>query len=251
MVSAPTNERVALVTGAARGLGASLARALGARGYAVAVNARPGGTDPASTVRTILGDGGNAKAFTADVFDTTSSQRLVADIHETFGRLDAIVLAATPPTVTRAFADTTDAVVRSYLDAYIAGPFALVRAAVPDMTGRHFGRIVAILTSALTEIPPRRSAYIAAKAGMLGLCRALAVELATSGITVNALSPGVIGTVNADPAAQAKETIAARTYPMRRLATHDDVAEAVAFLLSEAASYVSGANVPLTGGLPL
>jgi 3-oxoacyl-[acyl-carrier protein] reductase len=252
MGSGPADGRVVLVTGAARGLGASIARSLASRAYVVAVNGRPGGTSHAETVAAITAAGGVAVGFTGDVSAPGTAAQLVADVESRFGHIDGLVLAATPLIRTgRSMLETSDEEVRAFVDAYVTGPYGLIRAALPGMTERRYGRIVAILSSALSEVPARMTAYVAAKSGLLGLCRALAVELAPVGVTVNAVSPGALATADSDDTTKARESIAARTYPMRRLGTHAEVADAVAFLLSDEAAYVSGANVPVTGGRPL
>lgn len=243
--------RVVLVTGATRGIGQHVARALSARGYRLAVIARPGGTSADPVVNDIRSAGGTAEAFSADASDPSSAGELIVEVERRCGPLYALVLAATPSIASKLFEETTDEELRAYLDAYAAGPFALIRSAASSMASRGTGRIVAIASSAISELPPRHVAYIAAKSAMLGLCRALAVELGPTGITVNVISPGAVADPDATASARARESLQARSYPMRRLATREDVASAVAYLLSDEAAYVSGAHIPITGGLPL
>jgi 3-oxoacyl-[acyl-carrier protein] reductase len=117
------------------------------------------------------------------------------------------------------------------------------------MQERRFGRIIAVLSSAMAEMPPKLGAYIASKYALYGLCRSLAIELGPANVTVNCVSPGMMVSEYADRAGLAAREIVMRKTPLRRLGDPADVANVVTFLASDAAAFVSGANVPVTGGI--
>lgn len=243
------NERVTIVTGASRGVGQAIAEALAATGGRVVIAYRADHEAARSTVASVEQRGGQAVAVAADIAGADGPGAIVDAADRAFGRIDAIVHCATPHIDRKPFLDTPADEFRAFFDTYVIGLTELVRLTAPGMKERRHGRIVAILSSAIVEVPPKLSAYTTAKHALLGLCRSLAVELGPWNITVNAVSPSlVIGRHADDLGAAGREAIARKT-PLRRLAQADDVAQSVKFLLSDKAAFVSGANLPVTGGL--
>ena len=184
--------RVALVTGSSRGLGAAIARRLGADGMAVAVNDVHGGERAEAVAEAIRRARGVAGAFGADVTDEDQVARLVSAVGATLGLVDVLVLNATGPQPEAPVADVSWEDHLDQLAFFVKSPVLLLRAVLPGMRERGFGRIVQIDSEVADLPPPGRSAYAAAKSAQVGLTRAWARELAPSGITVNAVSPGFI-----------------------------------------------------------
>jgi NAD(P)-dependent dehydrogenase (short-subunit alcohol dehydrogenase family) len=242
--------KVFLVTGAASGIGAACCRKLAAPGIAILVHTRKNAEGAERVAAEVRERGGEADVMLGDIADAALPAALVARATERFGRLDGIVFAAgfadrTP------FAQADDAVFAKSLDAVLWGFLRTARAALPHLKR---GRIIAISSfvahvfrTDVTTFP----ASAAAKAGMEALVRALAVEAAASGTTVNAVSPGY---TRKDPGAHAAlsaaqwEAVTAKI-PLRRLGTPDDVAAMAAFLASADAGYVTGQVVHVNGGL--
>jgi len=242
--------RVAVVTGGSQGIGRTVAETLGASGLAIVVGYGSDGEAAASCVAAIREKGGRAEAVAANLTAAGGVQQLVDGALAAFGRIDVIVHAATPPITTAPFLETPIDAFRTYFDMYVGALAHLVQLTAPAMKERRFGRIVTLLSSAIDELPPKLSPYITAKHAALGLCRSLAVELGPANITVNAVSPSmVVGRRTDELGSAARETMTRKT-PLRRLAEAQDVANAVEFLVSDEASFVSGANLPVTGGLP-
>ncbi len=245
--------RVVIVTGAASGIGAACCRRLAAAGTAILVHTRKNEDGARRTAEAVRDAGGEAEVALGDMADPDLPARLVARATERFGGLDVIVANA-------GFADKTplllldDAAVARSLDPILWGFLRLARAAVPALTGRPAPRIVAVSSFVAhvfrTDVATF-PASAAAKAGVEALVRALAVEAASRGITVNAVAPGF---TRKDPGAHAAydakqwEAVLARI-PLGRLGTPEDVADAVAWLASPAAGYVTGQVVHVNGGL--
>lgn len=240
---------VAVVTGGSRGVGRAVAERLAADGWRVAVNYRTDRAGAEGCVEAIRAAGGTAAAIDADV--ARDAQRLFGQSVETFGRVDAIVHCASPAVVRKAAVNTSSDDLRCYFDTYVVALHELAQLALPAMKDRKFGRIVAVLSSAIAEVPPNLSAYTVGKAALLALCRSLAVEYGPFNVRVNTVSPSLIAGANTDALGPAVREGVARRTPLRRLAEVDDVARAIAFLLGDEASFISGANVPVTGGLVL
>ena len=240
---------VAIVTGASRGLGRSIAEALGSRGMHVVVNYRSDESGAKDVVQAIESAGGTARAVGADISDSHGTRQLFEQVMKTFGRVDVIVHNATPPIRQKPYLETTPEEFRGYFDTYVVGLHELVRLAVPGMQERKFGRIIAILSSYIAEVPTKLAAYITGKQALHGLCRALAVELGPWNITVNTVSPSVLVGPRTDDLSIAAREIISRKIPLRRLGRPDDVARTVAFLAGGDSSFVSGANIPVTGGI--
>lgn len=241
--------RVVLVTGAGRGIGASIAALLGRSEWMAAVHYSSSKREAEKLVADIETDGGRARGFQADFSRPEAARAVVGEVRDYFGRVDAVVHCATPPIVRADVGNLTYAQVEPYLKMYLGGALELIGAAKEGMRGREFGRFVFLGTAALCGQPPAGwCAYLSAKAALEGLVRCAAVELGPVGITVNMVSPGLVVTdLTSDIPQRAKE-VEARRSPVRRLADPEDVANVVHFLLSPGASYINGANIPVTGG---
>jgi len=245
-MSSPRNDfdgRVALITGAARGLGRAAAERLLARGASVAVNLR--GQERADALARQLGD--RALAVPGDV--TESPEALVGQVLERFGRLDILVNNAAYAQSTR-FHDLTAEEWRRAVEVNLTAPFLLTKAAVPAMKAQKYGRIVNISSLAGKTVSTLGGAhYTASKAGLQGFTRAAAKELGASGITVNAICPGMIDTeLTHEHATDQELTAIAGGYPIARLGTREEVADLICFLASEAAGYITGASWDINGG---
>jgi len=237
--------RVAIVTGAARGLGRAAAERLHERGAAVAVNVRDRGR--AESVAASIGE--RALAVPGDIAAAGVPEEIVRLTLERFGRIDIVVNNAAMARSTR-FPDLTAAEWREALEVNLTAPFLLTKAALPAMKAQRYGRIVNVSSSAGRMVSTLGGAhYTASKAGLLGLTRAAAKELGQYGITVNAVCPGMIDTEltreNATPDLLAR---LAASYPVPRLGTSLEVADLICFAASEAAGYITGASFDINGG---
>ena len=236
--------RVALVTGAARGIGAATARAFAAAGARVALLDRE-----AKELAAVAAETGGA-AFSADVTDAEAVRRAVDGVVARWGRLDVLVNNAG---IVRdaALADVTEEDWSSTLDVNLRGTMVCARAAVPHMKAAGFGRILSATSIVARSGNYGQTAYAASKAGIIGLTRTWARELGPKGITANAVAPGFIdtGMVKSVPAKVMAELLA-RT-PAGRMGRPDEVASVYLFLASDLASFINGAVVGVDGGLLL
>lgn len=237
--------RVAIVTGAARGLGRAAAERLYERGASVAVNVRDAAR--ATAITESLGD--RALAVPGDITADGAPEKIVRRTVERFGRVDILVNNAAFARSTR-FPDLSAQEFREALAVNLTAPFLLIKAVLPTMQTQRYGRIVNISSSAGRMVSTLGGAhYTASKAGLLGLTRAAAKELGKFGITVNAVCPGMIDTEltheNASP--ELLDRLAA-TYPIPRLGTAAEVADLICFAASEAAGYITGTSLDINGG---
>jgi 3-oxoacyl-[acyl-carrier protein] reductase len=240
--------RVALVTGSSRGLGAVIARRLARDGLAVAVNAQRGDELAGEVARCIRGDGGAAEAFGADITDEQQVAELVTAIAARFGPVDVLVLNATGPQPEAPVTDVGWADHLAQLDFFVKSPVLLGRAVLPAMVAGHYGRIVHIDSEVADRPPPGRSAYATAKSAQIGLARAWARELAPWGITVNTVAPGFVPVErHADVPAHIRDAYLA-SVPAGRMGTPADIAQAVSFLVSSDAGFITGQRILVDGG---
>jgi 3-oxoacyl-[acyl-carrier protein] reductase len=241
------NDKVAIVTGSGRGIGAETARALAEEGARIVV------TDidaqaTAESCAALQRDGFSAIGIAADVTKAADVERLVQVALEAFGGVHVLVNNAgfaRDARITKLSEADWDAVV----DTVLKGACLCTRAVAPVMAAQHWGRVVNISSRAHLGNPGQAN-YSAAKAGILGFSAALALELGRDGITVNTIAPGFIETdgVRKLPHYQKiKDSAIART-PIGRLGVPRDIASVVAFLASEAAGYITGATLHVTGG---
>lgn len=237
--------QVAIVTGAGGGLGAAVVSTLASAGaHVVAAD-----IDPEAARQVAEAEGHPAASHVAmDVTDSTSVRGVVERVHGEHGRLDVLVNLAGFTRDTR-IADMTDELWDQVVDVCLTGSFNTARACTPHMRAAQYGRIVNISSRAYLGNPGQAN-YSAAKAGVIGLTKALAKELGRDGITVNAVAPGVIATaaVRAHPKFDKIQQRALRDNAIPRLGEPEDVAHAVAFLASPAAGFITGDVLHVTGG---
>jgi 3-oxoacyl-[acyl-carrier protein] reductase len=242
------SQRVALVTGSSRGLGAAIARKLAACRARVAVNYFGSAERAARLVEEIARSGGEAAAFKADVRDEQEVERLVKDVQARFGPIDVLVINATGPQPFVKLEELTWQHCLDQLEFFVKSPLLLTKAVVAGMKERRRGRIINIGSEVFEQGVPEFSSYVSAKGAQLGLTRSWAMELASFGVTVNHVSPGWIPTERHENDSVARKEAYAASVPMRRMGVPDDVAEAVAFLASDASAFITGQKLAVNGG---
>ncbi len=240
--------RVAVVTGAASGMGLAIAQRLAGRGDRVALVDLDG--EGAERAAAELG-ADVAMGAAVDVSDRGAVDAALASVRERFGPIEIMVTSAGFDRFD-AFTDITVESWERMLAVNLTGTFHCVQAAVPDMLAAKWGRIVTISSSSAQSGAARMAHYVASKGGVIALTKALALELAPNGITVNTIPPGFILTPMARRAEErgdlpSLEAVAART-PVRRAGTADDIAAACAFLCSDEAGYITGQALNVNGG---
>jgi 3-oxoacyl-[acyl-carrier protein] reductase len=238
--------KVALVTGASRGIGRAIARRLGEQGAIVVVAARGDHAD--DTARELAAAGHAAEAVKLDVTDQAAVETLPGEIITRHGRLDIVVSnagIARDQLVMRMKREDWDAVLATNLTA----TFVLAQAAIRPMLKQRSGRIIAISSVVGQTGNAGQTNYAASKAGLMGFAKALAREVASRGITVNVVAPGLIETDMTKAIAEKAQAGWADRIPLDRLGTGDDVAAAVCFLASDEASYITGHVLAVNGGM--
>jgi 3-oxoacyl-[acyl-carrier protein] reductase len=240
--------QVAVVTGSSRGIGRAIAIRLGRDGAAVAVTYATQREAAEETVRAIEQAGGRAAAFGFDVASAEAVAAGVDAILERFGRLDVLVNNA-GVAVDGLLLRYKEADWRRVLDTNLGGVFHCTKAALRSMVRARYGRIVN-LTSVVAQMGNAgQAAYAAAKAGIIGFTRSVAREVASRGITVNAIAPGFVETEMTAALTDPQRTAYTTLIPVGRLGSVEDVAAGVAFLASPEAGYVTGHVLDVNGGL--
>jgi 3-oxoacyl-[acyl-carrier protein] reductase len=242
-VSRPENA-TALVTGASKGIGAAIARALAADGWNVGVNYRSDEQGAKDTVKAIEDAGGKALAVHADITDG-DPKALISEVEEGLGPVLALVNNAG---VTRdgLALQLSDEDWDTVIGTNLSPAFRLTRDALRGMIKARYGRVVNITSVVGTKANVGQSNYAAAKAGLIGMTKTIAAEVARRGVTVNAVAPGFIDT---GMTAELPTDEIAKVIPARRLGTPEDVAAAVRYLASEDAGYVTGTTLYVDGGI--
>ncbi len=237
--------RVAIVTGAARGLGRAAAQRLYERGASVAVNVR--NIDRAHEVAESLGE--RALAIPGDIAAAGKPDEIARRVLERFGRIDILVNNAAMAETTR-FPDLSADEWREAIEVNLTAPFLLTKAVLPAMQAQQYGRVINVSSTAGRMVSTLGGAhYTASKTGLLGLTRAAAKELGKFGITVNAVCPGMIDTeLTRESASQEMLDKLAAGFPIPRLGTALEVADLICFAASEAAGYITGAAFDINGG---
>jgi 2-hydroxycyclohexanecarboxyl-CoA dehydrogenase len=247
-------ERVAVVTGAASGMGLAVARHLAERGHRVALlDLRAGGALRAAEA--LREAGAQAIGLQADVSDRGAVDAALGKVRAELGPV-AILVTAAGLDAFEPFSDITPESWGRLLAVNLTGTFHCLQAAVPDMVEAGWGRMVTISSSSAQSGSPHMAHYVAAKAGVIGLTRALALELARHGITVNCIPPGMIDTpmlrgAEAEGSIASLDKLASRMIPAGRLGTPEEVAATCGFLCSDEAAFITGQVIGVNGGMVL
>jgi NAD(P)-dependent dehydrogenase (short-subunit alcohol dehydrogenase family) len=248
-----TVKRTAVVTGGASGIGPAVAAHLARSGHAVALWDRQGDLVQA-VADELKAAGTEAIGIGVDVTDRDAVHRAIARVRDELGPVTIMVTSAgidvgIPVPVTEIAPEQWDRLISVNL----TGTFTCIQAAVPDMQNAGWGRIVTISSSSAQSGAPERAHYVASKGGVIALTKALAFELAPQGITVNTIPPSIVDTPMARAGVEVGTVpdldILATMVPLRRNGTPDDIAAAVNFLCSDAASYITGQVIGVNGGM--
>ena len=244
----PLDGKVALVTGSGRNIGRAIALRLAKDGAAIVVNGRSDQGALDSVVREIEAAGGRAISVIADVSDAAAVVRMTDQAAERLGGVDILVSNAGLRRQTP-FLDMQLAEWREILSVALDGAFILAHAAVPHMIRRGGGAIVALSGISTHVGTPNRCHVSASKAGLEGLMRALAIELAPHGITANSVAPGSVDTVRGAAAGARPGTLGDSAIPLQRKASVDDIAGMVRHLAGPEGAYITGQTIHVNGGL--
>ncbi|OMC56798.1 short-chain dehydrogenase [Mycobacterium sp. IS-836] len=244
--------RVALITGASRGIGAATARLLAERGFRAVVNHRASAQEAEAVVADITSGGGEAIAIRADVTNAGAISAMADEIAQRWGGVDVLVHNALIPFTVTSFADLTWEQLGGKVNAELHAAYMLTKTVVPGMISRSYGRLI-YLTTGLSRRP--RDGMIAlgtAKAALDQFVRYVALELAPHGITANLVAPATVsGTTVTQQLSSERMRQLGEAAPMGRLVTPEEVAHTIAFLASEDSGFTTGHYLPVNGGLSM
>lgn len=241
--------RVALITGGAGGIGRAIAKRLAADGHAVVIGYHESRERAQALVRELSAQNAPALAVRADLSRDGGAMELHTAACAAYGGVSVLVNGASPRIVPKSIDELRWGDVSQQLDVQVRAALAMVQACKPGMVAARHGRIINITSQALDAEPVAGwTAYALAKGCLAVFTRYLAAELGPSGITVNAVSPGMTDTTFISSVSEKQQLIAARKTPLRRLADPADIAAAVAYLASEGAAYVTGQTLRVNGG---
>ncbi|WP_353128254.1 SDR family oxidoreductase [Parapedobacter pyrenivorans] len=244
-------KRIALVTGASKGLGAAIAVRLADTGLAVAVNYHRDRSGAETVVEHIRAAGGRAEAFQADVTDAHGVNALVEAVSLRMGSPTVLVNNATGPQPFIPIECQQWDDYQAQLDFFLKAPFLLLQRVLPQMKSAGFGRVINIGSEVVELGNAEFSHYVAAKAAMLGITRSWATELGGHGITVNLVAPGWIPVKRHEGTPQSELDAYGAGLPLNRMGKPDEVGDAVAFLASDRSGFITGQRIAVNGGKTL
>jgi 3-oxoacyl-[acyl-carrier protein] reductase len=243
--------KVALVAGGSRGIGAATSQLLASRGMRVVVNYRSSDADAAAIVESIRGAGGEAIAVKADVCLPDEVARLMETIAIEWGTVDVLVNTVLIPYAIKPFQEISWSEFGGKLQDELLAAFTLTRAVTPGMIDKGYGRIVHLGTNLSRNPREGMIALGASKAAVTAFARYVAQELGPHGITVNVVSPGMVGTeISTTVPEQVRARIIAAT-PLGRIALPEDVAGVIAFYADDTSGFMTGTSAPVNGGLAM
>jgi NAD(P)-dependent dehydrogenase (short-subunit alcohol dehydrogenase family) len=249
-----SESRVAVVTGGSRGIGRAIVERLAARGYRVLFTYASRATDANATVAAVHKAGGTAQAVQADVAEATASEGVARLARDQWGRIDLLVNNAGTHLPGVSLADTPAAEWERVLRTNLYGPFHLVQAVLPAMRAQKQGQVISISSNVTQRLPAFYGVYTISKVALDAFTRILAKEEGPNGIRVNAVAPGPIRTEMLDESlaklGPARAAAFIESVPLRRAGEPAEIAEVVAFLASDAASYLTGQTIYVNGGGP-
>lgn len=241
--------KVALVTGASRGIGAAIAKRLAADGFRIVVNYAGNTAKAEEVVSAIVDTGGEAIAVQADVADAEQVKALLKTALDTYGQLDCVVNNAG---ITRdgLLMRMKEADFDAVLNTNLKGAFLVTQAATRPLL-KTSGRIINIASVVGITGNPGQANYVAAKAGLIGFTKSVARELASKGVTANAICPGFIETDMTDELTEAQRNQTLDQIPLKRFGQTDDIASLVSFIASDNARYITGQTLAVDGGMTM
>ena len=240
--------QVALVTGSSRGIGAVIARRLAQAGARVALNYNASIDAALEVQESIVAAGGNAMLTAGDVSDESQAEQIIKAVIAEFGRIDILINNAgihRDRLLLRMKASDFDEV----LQVNLRGAFLCTRFVMPHLIRQHYGRVINISSVVGLTGNPGQANYAAAKAGLIGFTKAVAREVASRNVTVNAVAPGYIATGMVEGLTEEQRNQILERIPMGRFGTSEDVAETILFLSSQGAGYLTGQVLTVDGGL--
>lgn len=241
-------DKVALVTGASRGLGAVIARALATAGAKVALNYLRRHEDAQAVRQEIEAVGGTARLFPGDITDEGQVVQINRQIVAELGSIDILVINATLPHVHKPIEALSWQDMLEHMQFFVKSPLLLTQQVLPAMKAQGYGRIIHIGSEVFETAPSHCCNYVAAKGAQLGLARAWAQELGPFQITVNLVAPGWIPTEMHADVPESEKQAYARQVPLQRMGSPEDVAQAVVFLASHRAGFITGQCLTVNGG---
>jgi len=249
-VDAPFSERVALITGASRGIGAATALALASAGARVIVNYVNNAMRAEEVCHAITENGGKAIAIQADVTNFDAVQKMASNATSAYGKsADILINNASGAIAGRPFMETDWSEIQSHFDVQIRGAFNVAQAVLPNMISQKSGCIINVGSSASWNVPPANwTGYVISKSALQGMTRSLALDFGPHGIRVNMVSPGMTETDLIADIPERLRKVQSMQIPLRRLGAAEDIAQTILFLCSDAGKYITGADIPVAGG---
>ncbi|MFZ4712613.1 MAG: SDR family oxidoreductase [Bacteriovoracaceae bacterium] len=243
-------EKITLITGSAKGIGAAIAKKLSADGHVVLINFIKSEMEAKSLQQEIAASGGKAFLMKGDVSSQEEVNAIFDRTEKEIGTITSIVHCSSPHPIPKPLSDLEWSDFQNHLDVQVKGAFYCLKRALPNMIAQNSGSIVMMSSIFTNGIPPvQQSPYIMAKASLEALAKTISVEFGVKGVRCNVVSPGMTHTEMISNIPEKTKMLAKMNTPLRKLAEPDDIAATVAFLMSDGAKHITGENIKVCGGL--